>query len=62
MLFIFFNASVIRHPWLLKTVVFQHWCLIHAVPLMGRFSAAPLLIKVASFVTKVDNNFINKIS
>ncbi len=26
----FFNASVFRHLWQLKTVVFLHWCLIHA--------------------------------
>ena len=33
MLFIFFNTSV-RHLWQHKTVVFLHWCLIRAVPLL----------------------------
>ncbi len=31
MLFIFFNAVLIRHLRQLKTAVFQHWCLICAV-------------------------------
>jgi hypothetical protein len=26
----FFNKVLIRHLWQLKTVVFLHWCLIHA--------------------------------
>ncbi len=31
MWFIFSTPVLIRHLWQLKTVVFQHWCLIHAV-------------------------------
>jgi len=31
MLFIFSMPELIRHLWQLKTVVFQHWCLICAV-------------------------------
>ncbi len=31
MLFIFSTPVLIRHLWQLKTVVFQHWCLICAV-------------------------------
>ncbi len=31
MLFIFSMAVIIRHLWQLKTVVFLHWCLIHAL-------------------------------
>ncbi len=31
MLFIFSMSVLIRHLWQLKTVVFQHRCLIHAV-------------------------------
>jgi len=27
----FFNTSVIRHLWQLKTIVFLHWCLIRAL-------------------------------
>ncbi len=31
MLFIFSTPLLIRHMWQLKTVLFFHWCLIHAV-------------------------------
>ncbi len=31
MLFIFSTPVLIQHLWQLKTVVFLHWCLIHAV-------------------------------
>jgi hypothetical protein len=34
MLFIFLTPVLIRHLWKLNTVVFLHWCLIHAVLLM----------------------------
>jgi hypothetical protein len=33
-LLIFPTPVLIRHPWLLKTVVFQHWCLICAILLV----------------------------
>jgi hypothetical protein len=32
MLFIFSTPELIRNPWLLKTAVFLHWCLICALP------------------------------
>ena len=38
MLFTFSTPELIRHLWQLKTVVFLHWCLVHAV-LMGRLGA-----------------------
>jgi hypothetical protein len=38
MLFIFSTPELIRHLWQLKTAVFLHWCLIHAVPLMAAVS------------------------
>jgi hypothetical protein len=31
MLYIFSTPVLIIYPWQLKTVVFLHWCLIHAV-------------------------------
>jgi hypothetical protein len=33
MLLMFSTPGLIRHLWLLKTVVFLHWCLICAIPL-----------------------------
>jgi hypothetical protein len=33
MLFIFSTPELIRNLWQLKTAIFLHWCLIHAVPL-----------------------------
>jgi hypothetical protein len=36
----FSTPVLIRHPWQLKTVVFQHWCLIHAVLLMSGHGTA----------------------
>ncbi len=32
MLLILSTPVLIRHLWLLKTVVFLHWCLVHTVP------------------------------
>ncbi len=37
MLFIFSMPVLIRHLRQLETVVFLYWCLIHVVPLMGRW-------------------------
>ncbi len=33
MLIIFSTPELIRNLWQLKTAVFLHWCLLHAVPL-----------------------------
>ncbi len=35
MLFIFSTPVLIRHLWQLKTVIFLHWCLMHAVLFVG---------------------------
>ncbi len=37
MLFIFSTLELIRNMWQLKTAVFLHWCLLHAVPLNRTF-------------------------
>ncbi len=43
-MFIFSMLVLIRHLWQLETVVFLHWCLIHA-PILSQF-----------FVNKITSN------
>ncbi len=42
MLFIFSTPVLIRNLWQLKTVVFLHWCLIHAAALFEKKKYAVL--------------------
>jgi hypothetical protein len=52
MLFIFSTPALIRHLWQLKTVVFQHWCLKRAVPLVINTWKFPGTEHASLFTTK----------
>ncbi len=47
-MFIFSTQELIRHLWLLETVIFLHWCLICAI-LLGYFTWYITVVKVSAF-------------
>jgi len=49
----FFNTSLkIRHLWQLKTVVFLHWCLMCAVPLVDKSLSVSTKVSVGDKKTR----------
>jgi len=60
MLFIFSTPVLIRYLWQLKTVVFLHWCLIHAILLFTFLKhAVPLAAFSKTLVTLLLNSLFS---
>ncbi len=61
MLFIFSTPVLNRHLWQLKTVVFLHWCLMHAILLAKKPMVAVVLV-VASLAQATANRIARQMA